>query len=327
MLFLFGRFDVAGPARVFFQLQSVLVLVGYGLVIGREMVLITAVLTTDSFSAAVVALLVVWFLQPEKSLDRKEHEYRVRLVPWFISLLRNWSRLSWSLAWTNLNGKQSAGSNRPSNGFWLVFFIDLGLLASRTLFQLICALVFNWFPPPGIPPLLVHPLVRPMLKNRRDPYKIVMALRNSSTVWPRPHWKNFRTSMLHWLNGLCIIWTILSMETTLIWNNIVGIYDIRSTGQLIPFIIGVTGLLSLLHSLSVQASAVHTTHVLMDTVEARSRSKALDKRPSLSRASSNWSSSSQEEVYPFGGGQETVFWKRRPDRRHSCFVIEPKEVM
>ncbi|KAL1858996.1 hypothetical protein Daus18300_009754, partial [Diaporthe australafricana] len=326
-LFLFGRVDVAGPARIFFQLQSVLVLVGYGLIIGREMVLITAVLTTVSFSAAVVASLVVWFLQPEKSLDRNEHKYRVRPVPWFISLLRNWSRLSWSLAWKNLNGKQSAGSNRPSLEFWLVLFIDIGLLVFRTLFQLICALVFNWFPPPGMPPLLVHPLVRPMLKDTRDPYKIVTTLRNSSTIWLSPRWEKFRRSMLHWLNGLCIIWTILSVETTLIWNNVVGIYDIRSTGQLIPFIIGVTGLLSLLHSLSVQVSAVNTTHVLMDTVEARSRTEALGKRPALSLASSSWSSSSQEEVYPFGGGQETVFWKRRPDRRHSFSVIELKEVM
>lgn len=327
LLFLFGRVEVVGPARIFFQIQSVLVLVGYGLVIGREMVLITAVLTTVSFSAGVVALLLVWFLQPEKPLDRKEHKNRGQLIPWFIALLRNWSRLSWSLAWKNLNGKQSAGSNRPSLEFWLVLFIDIGLLASRTLFQLMCALVFNWFPPPGMPPLLVHPLVRPMLKDSREPYKIVTALQKSSTIWLSPRWKSFRGPMLHWLNGLCIIWTILSVETTLIWNNIVGIYDIRSTGQLIPFIIGVTGLLSLLHSLSVRASAVHTTHVLMDTVEARFRSKALDKRPSLQRQSSNLSSSSQEEVYPFGGGQETVFWKRRPDRRHSFSVIEPKEVI
>lgn len=327
VLFLFGRVDVAGPARIFFQLQSVLVLVGYGLVIGREMVLITAVLTSVSFSAAVIALLVVWFLQSEKSLDRKEHKNRVRLVPWFISLLRNWSRLAWSLAWKNLNGKQSAGSNRPSLDSWLVLFIDIGLLASRTLFQLICAVVFNWFPPPGMPPLLVLPLVRPILKDRKDPNRLVTALRNSSTIWLSPRWKNFRRSMLHWLNGVCIIWTILSVETTLMWNNIVGIYDIRSTGQLIPFIIGVTGLLSLLHSLSVRASAVHTTHVLMDTVEDRPRSKALEKRPALVRESSNWSSSSQEEVYPFGGGQETVFWKRRPDRRHSFSVVGPEEVM
>ncbi|KAL9631108.1 MAG: hypothetical protein Q9204_004389 [Flavoplaca sp. TL-2023a] len=46
---------------------------------------------------------------------------------------------------------------------------------------------------------------------------------------------------------ICLLWTILSVEFTLRFNQINGVYDIRSTGQLIPFIIGLIRFLSLCH--------------------------------------------------------------------------------
>ncbi|KAL8756210.1 MAG: hypothetical protein Q9199_003092 [Rusavskia elegans] len=36
---------------------------------------------------------------------------------------------------------------------------------------------------------------------------------------------------------ICFFWTVLSVESTLSFNRISGVYDIRSTGQLIPFVI------------------------------------------------------------------------------------------
>lgn len=47
----------------------------------------------------------------------------------------------------------------------------------------------------------------------------------------------------------CFFWTILSVESTLSFNRISGVYDIRSTGQLIPFVIGLVRLLSLCHGI------------------------------------------------------------------------------
>lgn len=41
------------------------------------------------------------------------------------------------------------------------------------------------------------------------------------------------------MNVLSIVWFITSIETTIRWNNIQGVHSIDSTGQLIPFIIGV----------------------------------------------------------------------------------------
>lgn len=37
---------------------------------------------------------------------------------------------------------------------------------------------------------------------------------------------------------LSIVWFIISIETTIRWNNIQGVNTIDSTGQLIPLIIG-----------------------------------------------------------------------------------------
>jgi predicted helicase len=44
---------------------------------------------------------------------------------------------------------------------------------------------------------------------------------------------------LHILTVLAIAYFILSIELTISWNRITGVYNIKSTGQLIPFIIGV----------------------------------------------------------------------------------------
>lgn len=54
------------------------------------------------------------------------------------------------------------------------------------------------------------------------------------------------------LNVICLSWTILSVELTLRFNRISGVYDIRSTGQLIPFVIGLVRFLSLCHGIIVR---------------------------------------------------------------------------
>ena len=46
---------------------------------------------------------------------------------------------------------------------------------------------------------------------------------------------------------LLVAWFVLAVELSLRWNSVTGIYDIGSTGQLIPFIIGLLGLLRVIH--------------------------------------------------------------------------------
>ena len=50
-----------------------------------------------------------------------------------------------------------------------------------------------------------------------------------------------------------VIWSIITVELTLIYNSISGVYTIRSTGQLIPFITGVAGLGKTMHELFIDS--------------------------------------------------------------------------
>ncbi|KAK4140163.1 uncharacterized protein C8A04DRAFT_40107 [Dichotomopilus funicola] len=57
------------------------------------------------------------------------------------------------------------------------------------------------------------------------------------------------------LNVLSIVWFITSIETTILWNNIQGVHTIDSTGQLIPFIIGVVSASQVLKRIALLALA------------------------------------------------------------------------
>ncbi|KAL8672328.1 MAG: hypothetical protein Q9168_003212 [Polycauliona sp. 1 TL-2023] len=61
----------------------------------------------------------------------------------------------------------------------------------------------------------------------------------------------------------CFFWTILSVELTLVFNRISGVYDIRSTGQLIPFIISLVRLLSLCHGIAVRHADTGARRILL----------------------------------------------------------------
>ena len=64
-------------------------------------------------------------------------------------------------------------------------------------------------------------------------------------------------------NIVCLLWAIAAVELSLYWNQITGVYTIDSTGQLIPFIIGIVGLLRLFHGLSVEKSNLKSIDILM----------------------------------------------------------------
>jgi hypothetical protein len=47
---------------------------------------------------------------------------------------------------------------------------------------------------------------------------------------------------------------MLAVELTIAWNNVTGVYVLGSTGQLIPFVVGVLGLLRNIHLIIVRRS-------------------------------------------------------------------------
>jgi hypothetical protein len=53
---------------------------------------------------------------------------------------------------------------------------------------------------------------------------------------------------------MVIMWASIAIELTLAWNGVSGIYVLGSTGQLIPFVVGVLGLVRNLHLIAVKLS-------------------------------------------------------------------------
>lgn len=61
---------------------------------------------------------------------------------------------------------------------------------------------------------------------------------------------------------IVIIWCALTIELTLLWSSVSGVYGIASVGQLIPFIIGLVGLVRTVHLIIIdQAINVSLIHL------------------------------------------------------------------
>lgn len=73
------------------------------------------------------------------------------------------------------------------------------------------------------------------------------------------------------VNAICLAWAVVSIELTLAWNNIAEVYTIRTTGQLIPFTIGLTSFVTLIHKISVRQSSIRQTDFLMVRANSRRR--------------------------------------------------------
>lgn len=49
-----------------------------------------------------------------------------------------------------------------------------------------------------------------------------------------------------------IVWSILAIELTLRWNSVTDVYEVQSTGQLIPLIIGVASSMKMFNMLALK---------------------------------------------------------------------------
>jgi hypothetical protein len=88
-------------------------------------------------------------------------------------------------------------------------------------------------------------------------------------------------------------WVVFAIELTIKWNRIRGVYVVNSTGQLIPFVIGIAGILKTLFTI----------------VREHFKKSAMKKL--------------QHESHRLKNGQKAKFEKRRPHKRHS-FEHPPK---
>ncbi|KAI9663154.1 MAG: hypothetical protein M1821_008202 [Bathelium mastoideum] len=169
----------------------------------------------------------------------------------FFEFLKQWFLLFHAALWKRGNGNRSSGSSEPHLLFGLVLFLDIWIVVSRTIVQYLCLLVSKKCPRIDYPPLIPLPKVHFSKTHREDPDERSRYIQYAIYV----------------SNVLCILWSILATELILVWNNVDGIYNVSSTGQLIPFIIGVVGLMRLLQAISVRRSAVFSTEVLVKLLD------------------------------------------------------------
>ena len=57
------------------------------------------------------------------------------------------------------------------------------------------------------------------------------------------------TVCMHTYIFLAVAWFLICIELTIFWNNISGVYDVRTTGQLIPLVIGVSNAVTAVHEM------------------------------------------------------------------------------
>lgn len=258
--FFFAKLDLHGPMRIILSVQSMLVMLVYCTLLANELLMLTCffvytVAWATTFAACMVTLQgphIYYSLRPENTHFR-DIPGRKRLhlcIKVALRMLKLVAMYSTAIAWKRINGTESAGRNRPKLHTQVFFFVNTCILFSRTFFHVWCLVLFRRSPPVDFPPMLN---IRAWLFLRKI-----------------THWSNvvergppYVRRLLWTSNAICIVWAIISVESTLAWNYVSGVYDLRTTGQLIPFIIGIVGLLKLLHSISVHRSAVTTTDILL----------------------------------------------------------------
>lgn len=334
--FLFFKAEANHGARIFYQIQSVLIVAAYGLLFARELLMIVCFALFVSFWTFVVSVILFIVgpiglkLYAEQANVAQEindvgssddipdelENYRKKMrgkeiVLWVVHIVRNWTQLFIAILWKEANGKESAGPHRPSITYWIIPVLDLWIFLGRTTFQFICLVLFKSCPPITFPPMVAHPLVEQAWKSSSPKEKL------------RKHVNDFIQSKaiqysIYVINIIAIVWSILAVELTLRWNNISDIYTINSTGQLIPLITGLVGVVTFLHEVSVEESKLRSTETLMALLDQDAEFKDLSKEGVFDKLKDESTEQQQnEEVYQLKNGLEAVFWTRRRERRQS----------
>lgn len=257
----------------FFRIQSLLVMIVYALFFLVETLLLPCFLCLAALKGMAVAGIVL-YLSPSKMAASKR-----RLIPYFIQL---WMYITTITFWSGVNDEDS-GFDRPSLVNWITASLNILLFCIRSAFQFFCLMVFRRCPPMGFPPLLRVPLfaVRKnwsMILAAR--FRALLRLATSLPIKPRAQMPSINlindyffsrskscALLFYIVNATCLMWAIISIELTLAWNTITGVYTIGTTGQLIPFAIGVINFVALLHKISARECDIRCVDVMMVKID------------------------------------------------------------
>jgi hypothetical protein len=179
--FIFAKLDIAGGTRIFFEIQTSLVLAIFAILFVRELFMIVCFFVFMCFQTIIISGLAVWFGAGQSAEVREEARERRRELHAgeisevqrkklrgkstildqgisFLIILKQWYRLSIAMGWKQLNGKESAGENRPDLRFYLIPILDAWIFVVRTTFQFICLLLFKKCPQIDFVPMMEHPI-------------------------------------------------------------------------------------------------------------------------------------------------------------------------
>ena len=84
------------------------------------------------------------------------------------------------------------------------------------------------------------------------------------------------------------IYSILAIELTLKWNNVSNVYTVNSTGQLIPFVIGVAGFLKVFYDIRGKFNVRTCTVSLEDFLKYSPIIRAAKKARKENRGTRSW---------------------------------------
>ncbi|KAG6356309.1 hypothetical protein INS49_015696 [Diaporthe citri] len=241
---------VSDAISTFYKAQSSVVLAVYSFLLGRELLTTFCFFVFCAMASGVFAEVHVKVIQSVRS-SSDSHGHHLHRV------LRMWALMTMTVFWAYFNGQKSAGVYRPSLFAYIMPVVD-AIFVWWSAWQLLYLLVMGKPSPPGFtyPPLIGLRLLRKRSEQPAGPEKMQAVFESLRKLM-------VSTKILFLVNISCLAWAVIAIEITLHWNSISGIYDIATTGQLIPFIIGIVSILRLFLALTVQSTTQYVTNILL----------------------------------------------------------------
>lgn len=290
---------VSDAISTFYQVQSSVVLGTYGFLLARELLTTFCFFIFCTIMSGVFAEFYVIVVQAVGPSDSHDHHLR--------RVLSTWAVMTVTVFWAYFNGQKSAGPYRPSLFAYISPVVDISIFVLWSTWQLLYLLVMGKSPPPGFtyPPLVTLRLFRRKPEQPKGPSK-------TQAVFERIHKIMVSTKVLFLLNLCCLTWAVIAIEITLHWNSVSGIYDVATTGQLIPFIIGIVSILRFFLAVTVHSTTQYVTNILLQLFDRQPRAESSEDETMRETHITHG-----DFAYPISQRHEAVFWNRIRPRRQS----------
>ncbi|KAF2681784.1 hypothetical protein K458DRAFT_79717 [Lentithecium fluviatile CBS 122367] len=235
--FVFGKVDSLGAIRYFYQIQSVILLLVYGILFTR-LCLSWAWIATKSLMKSV--MLAAALATVDRIWGRSGH-----LI---VNFVRRWIQTFSLRFWLAINGRMVSPEFSVPTAMHEFPLLNGMIVICWMIFQYCSLLILGKIMWPKEPPLL--------RLNSQTFNKIPSPFKKFPTHLV---WANFFAS----LNSICLLWGIAATECTIYWNHIYNVYSVSSTGQLIPLIIGIANFIQIVYTIILQKSQPITSDIVL----------------------------------------------------------------